>query len=213
MSVRLQNRRRVQDAAHAAVAADQWLTRHSRQQALAVMVSEPAIQPLLHDLAANPRVVRRLPNRIAALLDVFTDHPELAPWLTTEQDFFAWCRMTGAVLYGRQLARLVDGGDVAALVDDLGHDAWRVGLEHAFVTGPDDTASPTPHFPDRRALTDALLAAGLRAVYRHLQTTTPDHLADIGAALNLDWAEVDDGGDADLDHEAVQRVLARLRTT
>jgi hypothetical protein len=175
------------------------------------MISEPAIQPLLLDLATNPRIVRRLPNRISAWLPVFNAHPELTPWLGSEPDFFSWCRMTGAVLYGRQLARLVDGGDVAALVDDLGHDAWRAGLEDAVDTLPDDNGQ-TDQSIDRAALTDTLLAAGLRAVYRHLQATTPDHLDDIATALNLDWTEVDEGGDTDLDHEAVQRVLARART-
>jgi hypothetical protein len=215
MSRRLQNRQRLQVAATAAIAADRWMGRARRQQALAALSSETAIQPLLPDLAEIPRIARRLPNAIGGLLDTFSEHPDLAPWLQSEQDFFRLCRMAGATLYGNDLARFVDGDDVTALVDDLGPDAWRFGIENALEPAAAEPPRPTLDRPilDRNDLTDILLAAGLRAVHAHLQETLPDRLDDIAAALDLDRNEIDRNGDADRDSEAVHRVLAHVRTT
>jgi hypothetical protein len=206
MSRRLQTRERVQVSAAAAIAADHWITARRRQQALHALLPEPAVRPLLAELATNPRIVRRLPNAISGLLETFTDHPQLAPWLKSEHDFFSFCRMTGAALYGTELAKFVDGDDVAALVDDLGAEAWRFGVENA---AEEPNASPTGSALNRNELTDDLLASGLRAVHAHLQDTLPDHLSDIGSALDIDWNEIDRSGDPERDREAVRRVLAR----
>jgi hypothetical protein len=215
MSRRLQTRQQLQASANAAVAADRWIGRVPRQQALLALSTEPAIQPLLPDLATIPRIARRLPNTIGSLLEAFTDQPALAPWLRSEQDLFRLCRTVGAVLHGAELARFVDGDDIAALVDDLGADAWRFGIEHALDTDGDASKSqPLTRFDLTRSdLTDVLLAAGLRAVYTHLEAALPEHLDSIAAALDLDWTEIDGGGDPDRDDEALRRVLAHVRTT
>jgi hypothetical protein len=224
MSRRLQSRQRVETSAGAAVAADRWIGSVRRQQACSALSADPAIQHLLPDLAAIPRIARRLPNGVGGLLMAFTDHPDLAPWLRTEQDFFRLCRTVGAVLYGAELARFVDGEDIAMLIDDLGPDAWRFGIEHAL-----EPATLAPGHGvngdfslGRSDLTDTLLAAGLRAVYRHLQDVLPDHLDDICAALDLNaheigaheigGHEIDGGGDPARDNEAIRRVLAHVRT-
>ncbi len=208
MSRRLQTRQQLQTSANAAVAADRWIGRVQRQQAIQALSVEPVIQPLLAELATIPRIARRLPNTVGSLLEAFTAHPDLAFWLRSEQDFFRLCRTVGAVLHGAELARFVDGEDIAALVDDLGADAWRFGIEHAL-----DAAPKTRFDLNRSDLTDVLLAAGLRAVYTHLQTALPDHLDSIAAVLDLDWHEIDDGGDPDRDEQALRRVLAHVRTT
>jgi hypothetical protein len=215
MSRRLQNRHLIQTSANAAVAADRWIGRAQRQQALLALSAEPAIQSLLPELATIPRIARRLPNTIDGLLEAFAEHPDLAPWLQSEQDFFRLCRTVGAVLHGAELARFVDGQDIAALVDDLGADAWRFGIEHALDAGTSsiDPTALSRFDLNRSDLTDVLLAAGLRAVHTHLQTVLPDHLDDIAAALDLDWNEIDDGGDPERDGDALRRVLAHVRTT
>jgi hypothetical protein len=206
MSRRLQTRERVQVAAAAAIAADRWMTARRRQQALHALLPEPAIQPLLAQLATNPRIERRLPNAISGLLEAFSDHPQLAPWLRSEQDFFGLCRMTGATLYGTELTKFVDGDDVAALVEDLGAEAWRFGVENSV---GEPSVTPISSSMNRHAMTEDLLAAGLRAVHAHLQDALPDHLNDIGSALDIDWTEIDRTGDPERDREAVRRVLAR----
>jgi hypothetical protein len=218
MSRRQQDRQRFEVSAKAAVAADRWIARSSRQQAVLALSADPAVLPLLPELATIPRIARRLPNAIGQLLATFTDHPDLAPWLLTERDFFRLCRTVGAVLHGAELARFVDGDDIAALIEDLGPDAWRCGVENALdvdpETGSTAVASPRHHHFDlnRSELTDVLLAAGLRAVYHHLQDVIPDHLDTVAAALDFDWNEIDGGGDAERDDEAVRRVLAHVRT-
>jgi hypothetical protein len=213
MSRRLQNRQRLQVAATAAVAADRWVGSTRRHRAQLALLPDQAIQHLLTELTAIPRIARRLPNSIGPLLQSFTDHPDLTPWLASGEDFFRLCRTVGAVLYGRGLARFVDGADVSALIDDLGPEPWRFGIENALDVAPAEPAGFDQLGMDRNTLVDSLLAAGLRAVHQHLALTMPDHLNDIADALNIDWATIDDSGDADRDNEAVRRVLAHVRTT
>jgi hypothetical protein len=210
MTRRLLNRQRIAAAATAAVAADGWIGSVRRQHATAALSADPAIQPLLAELASTPRLARRLPNAIGALLEAFSDHPELAPWFRSKQDFFDLCRRVGAVLHGAELARFVDGEDIAILLDDIGPTAWRFGIEHALDPELiDNDGVHVRHFElGRSDLTDVLLAAGLRAVYAHLQSVLPGQLVDIGAALDIDWTEIDHSGKADRDDEAVRRVLA-----
>jgi hypothetical protein len=214
MSRRLQNRQRIEISAEAAVAADRWIGSVRRQHAVRGLSADPAIQHLLPELATIPRIARRLPNGIGGLLAAFTDHPDLGPWLRTEQDFFRLCRTVGAVLHGAELARFVDGEDIAALTDELGPEAWRFGIEHALDPELTDAGQTACGLFDlnRSDLTDTLLAAGLRAVYRHLQDVLPDHLDDLCAILNLDQHEIDGGGTSDRDGDAVHRVLAHVRT-
>jgi hypothetical protein len=221
MSRRLQNRKKIEVSARTAVAADRWISREPRRHAMLALSADPAVQSLLPELAAIPRIARRLPNVIGTLLESFTNHPELAPWLQTEQDFFRLCRTVGAVLHGAELARFVDGEDIAALIEDLGPEAWRFGIEHAITADPSDPTNAaadtvySQHYFDlnRSELTDVLLAAGLRAVYGHLQDVLPDHLDSIAAALDFDWNEIDGGGDPARDGEAVRRVVTHMRTT
>jgi hypothetical protein len=206
MSARLQNQQRVQRAAHAAIAADGWVGAAGRQRAIDSWSVDPQLRPLLAEIATIPRIARRLPNTIGSLLQVFVGSPELSAWLRSEDEFLQLCRMTGAALYGQSLRRFVDGDDVMRLTSDLGTEAWRFGIEHGLDNAPADLS--------RTELTDALLAAGLRAVHTHLQATLPEHVDAIATALDLDWSDVADGEyvDPGRDAEALRRVLAHVRT-
>jgi hypothetical protein len=206
MSARLQNQQRVQRAARAAVAADGWVGTASRNRVIAGWSVDPQLRPLLVEIATIPRIARRLPNTIGSLLQVFVGSPELSAWLRSEDEFLQLCRMTGAALYGQSLRQFVDGDDVMRLTSDIGTEAWRFGIEH----GLDDP----PAELSRTELTDALLAAGLRAVHTYLRATLPEHVDAIATALDLDWSDVVDVDDVDpgRDAEALSRVLAHVRT-
>jgi hypothetical protein len=212
-SRRSQSRQRLQASALAAVAADAWIAGPRRREALRDMLMDPALDPFADHMLRIPRIVRRLPNCIAPLLDGLRGNPQLAPWLKSRDDLFRLCRLTGAVLYGSSLARFVDGRQVARLIDDLDADVWRFGIDHQL-----EPADGTEHSPvkDRQTLTDTLMSAGLRAVHAHLSHTLPDLVDTIGEALGLDWSAVGPGGDPaagpEREAESLRRVLARVRT-
>jgi hypothetical protein len=201
------NRARLEVSARAALAADRWLLEQNRREDLAELSdwqSGEQDRDLAERLMNIRRIARRLPNEIGRYLDVFIAHPELAPWLQSREDLFKLCRMSGAVLFGSSLARMVDQHDVNTLVTDLGEDVWEVGIENRI---EEFLVCADPAY-----LTDALLSAGARSVHAHLRDTLPELVDPIAHAAGLDWTLVDDGGSPEAEAEALRRVFAQART-